>query len=142
MVDAMAPLAWQTGRVEVVSDIPAHLPPVLADPVRLDQVLANLLRNAIRHTPPGGLVAVRAFVDSNAVRFDVCDTGEGIPAEDLPHIWERFYRGANGRSRDSGGAGLGLALVKELTEAMGGSVSVESAPDQGACFTVRLLLAG
>src|SRR5262249_14865342 len=68
----------------------------------------------------------------------VKDTGEGIPAEELPHIWERFYRTERSRSRADGGTGLGLALVKELTEAMGGTVAVASAPGQGSCFTVRL----
>ena len=84
-------------------------------------MLANLLRNAIRHTPPGGIVVLRALRPvERGVRIEVCDTGDGIAAEDLPHIWERFYRGANGRDRDAAAPGLGLALVKELTEAMGG----------------------
>jgi signal transduction histidine kinase len=75
------------------------------------------------------------------VRIDVCDTGAGIPPEDLPHIWERFYRGGNngsGARLDTAGAGLGLALVKDLTEAMGGSVAVESASGQGSCFSIFL----
>jgi signal transduction histidine kinase len=75
------------------------------------------------------------------VTLRVRDTGEGIAADDLPHIFERFYRAEKARSREEGGAGLGLALVKELTEAMGGSVAVESAPGEGSCFTVRLRLA-
>ena len=68
----------------------------------------------------------------------VSDTGEGIAVEDLPHIWERFYRADTARVLDGTGAGLGLAIVKELTEAMGGTVSVESAPGAGSCFTLRL----
>ena len=138
MVDALAPLAWRSGRVELVAEAASGLPLASADEGRLEQVLANLLRNAIRHTPPGGIVVVRALGVDRGVRLEVCDTGDGIAAEDLPHIWERFYRGANGRGRDAAGAGLGLALVKELTEAMGGSVCVESAPGQGSCFSVLL----
>ncbi len=141
MVDALAPLAWRSGRVELIAELPPGLPLASADEGRLEQVLANLLRNAIRHTPPGGIIVVRARATSTGVRIDVCDTGEGIPPADLPHIWERFYRGANG-SRDTAGAGLGLALVKDLTEAMGGSVSVQSAPGQGSCFSVLLAANG
>jgi signal transduction histidine kinase len=137
-VDAFAPLAWNRERVEVVAELPPELPPALADPGRLEQVLTNLLRNALRHTPPGGIVAVVARAEEESLCLEVCDTGEGIAPEELPHIWERFYRGEKARSRDARGAGLGLALVKELTEAMGGTVDVESTPGQGSCFRVRL----
>ncbi len=147
VIDALAPLAWQSGRVEVVADLPdgpaggrllAH-----AHAERLGQVLANLLRNAIRHTEPGGIVSVALRTEPDAVVLEVRDTGAGIPADELPHIWERFYRGRSDRSRAEDGAGLGLALVKELTEAMDGSVTVEStafpgAEGRGSCFTVRL----
>jgi len=143
MVEAIAPLAWNTGRVEVISEIAPDLAPACVDRGRLEQVLANLLRNAVRHTPPGGIVVAAASVEPETIVLQVRDTGEGIAPEDLPHIWDRFYRGAPGRARgsairDGGGAGLGLALVKELGEAMGGSVSVESREGQGSCFTVRL----
>jgi signal transduction histidine kinase len=138
MVDALAPLAWRSGRVDVVAELPDNLPPARADEVRLEQVFSNLLRNAIRHTPPGGIVAVVAVAEEAAIRIEVRDTGEGIAAEDLPHIWERFYRGANARAHDRRGAGLGLALVKAYVEAMGGQVAVTSAPGEGSCFTLRL----
>ncbi|NLG51034.1 MAG: HAMP domain-containing histidine kinase [Chloroflexi bacterium] len=143
MVEAAAPLAWNAGRVEVVSEIAPDLPRACVDQGRLEQVIANLLRNAIRHTPPGGIVVAAATADADAVILQVRDTGEGIAPEDLPHIWDRFYRGEPDRARESairdgGGAGLGLALVKELSEMMGGSVSVESRKGQGSCFTVRL----
>jgi signal transduction histidine kinase len=138
MVDALAPLAWNSGRVELVSKLPEGLLQADIDAERLEQVLANLLRNAIRHTPPGGIVAVVVREELNSVAVDVHDTGEGIDPEDLPQIWERFYRGESSRDRDRGGAGLGLALVKEMTEAMGGSVSVESEAGQGSRFTVQL----
>ncbi len=147
VIDALAPLAWQSGRVEVVADLPdgpaGERPLAHAHAERLGQVLANLLRNAIRHTEPGGLVAVAVRTEPDAVVLEVRDTGAGIPADELPHIWERFYRGRSDRSRAGDGAGLGLALVKELTEAMGGNVTVDStafpnAGGQGSCFTVRL----
>jgi signal transduction histidine kinase len=139
MVEALAPLAWRSGRVQVLADLPAGLPRASADEGRLEQVLANLLRNAIRHTPPGGIVVLRAAAITGSVQIQVCDTGEGIAAEDLPHLWGRFYRGETGRQRDAAGAGLGLALVKELTEAMGGSVAVESTLGAGSCFSVTFV---
>ncbi len=139
VVDALAPLAWQAGRVTVIADLPAGLPPASADAERLGQVLANLVRNAVRHTEPGGIVAAALRSEPDAVVLEVRDTGTGIPPDELPHIWERFYRGGEDRARTGDGAGLGLALVKELTEAMGGSVTVESIVGQGSCFTVRLL---
>jgi signal transduction histidine kinase len=137
MVEAVAPLAWSAGRIEVVSELPEALPPALVDASRLEQVLANLLRNAIRYTPPGGIVAVVAAAgEGDTIRIEVRDTGAGIPPEELPHIWERFYRGEQAQSEEYRGAGLGLALVRELTEAMGGTVAVESEVGQGSCFTL------
>jgi signal transduction histidine kinase len=138
VVQAMAPLAWQSGRVQVAAEVAAGLPAAVVDEARLEQVLANLLRNGIQHTPPGGIVAVMASAEEAFVRLEVRDTGSGIAAGDLPHIWERFYRGQSAGGPDQSGAGLGLALVKELTEAMGGSVAVESEVGQGSCFTIRL----
>ncbi|HSJ56591.1 MAG TPA: HAMP domain-containing sensor histidine kinase [Anaerolineae bacterium] len=143
-VQALAPLAWQSGRVEVVADVPASLPRALADEARLEQVLGNLLRNAVRHTLPGGIVIVTASQEDGRVRIEVRDTGEGIPPEELPHIWERFYRGERrleslpAGAEAKSGAGLGLALVKDLTEAMAGTVAVESSLGQGTCFAVSL----
>jgi signal transduction histidine kinase len=137
-VEAMAPLAWQSSRVEVTAEVPTDLPSALADEGRLAQVLVNLLRNGVRHTLPGGIVAVIASADAEELRIEVRDTGEGILPEDLPHIWERFYRGRNANRAEKSGAGLGLALVKELVEAMDGMVGVDSIVGQGTCFTVRL----
>jgi signal transduction histidine kinase len=136
LAETMAPLAWGQRRVQVLADIAPDLPPACADAQRLEQIVANLLGNAVRHTPPGGLVAVVVAAEPDAVRVEVRDTGEGIAPEDLPHIFERFYRGHGGDGR--GGAGLGLALVKELAEAMGGAVEAASTPGEGSCFTVRL----
>ncbi len=144
MVEAVAPLAWRAGRVQVVAEVPKALPQACVDAERLQQVLINLLHNGVRHTPPGGIVAAivttKDAVDAEEVhlRIEVRDTGEGIPPDDLPHIWERFYRGDNARTHEESGAGLGLALVKELTEAMGGTVTVESELGQGSCFILRL----
>jgi signal transduction histidine kinase len=136
LVDTMAPLAWGQRRVQVLADVAPDLPPAHADAQRLEQIVSNLLGNAVRHTPPGGMVAAAVATEPDTVRVEVRDTGEGISPNDLPHVFERFYRGQNGGG--NGGAGLGLALAKEMTEAMGGSVEAASAPGEGSCFTVRL----
>jgi signal transduction histidine kinase len=136
-----APLAWGRSRVTVMAEAQPGTPPALADPARLEQALVNLVRNAVRHTPPGGIVAIAVSAEVDAVLVAVRDTGEGIAADELSQVWEPFYRGAHARAEDAGGAGLGLALVRELTEAMGGAVAVESAPGAGSCFTLRLPLA-
>jgi two-component system OmpR family sensor kinase len=120
--------------------IPADLPPVMADPARLTQVLHNLLDNALRHTPAGGSIALRAGCDDGDVWLAVQDSGEGIAAEDLPHVFDRFYRADPARSRATGGAGLGLAIVQAIVEAHGGRVSAASqgVAGQGSTFTLRL----
>ena len=111
----------------------------LADPNRLTQVLTNLVRNGITHTPQGGAVAVQsADVGPDHVEITVSDTGVGIPAEDLPRIFERFYRSDASRTRDSGGFGLGLAIAKDLVEAMGGTLGVTSDVGLGTTFRVTL----
>ncbi|MHA7135358.1 sensor histidine kinase [Oerskovia turbata] len=115
------------------------LPTVDVDPVRLGQVLANLLDNALRHTPPGGSVRLEASRAGEHVRFVVADTGDGIDAEHLPHVFERFYRVDAARDRGSGGSGIGLAVVRALVEAHGGTVVAESAGrGAGARFVVDL----
>jgi signal transduction histidine kinase len=135
VVQTVAPLAWERGRVRVISEVPSTLPNVWADAGRLEQILQNLLQNGIRHTPPGGIVAVvaTAEVDTGMVRLEVRDTGVGIEPDELLHIWERFYHGSQ-----AGNTGIGLTLVKELTTAMGGIVAVESTPNQGSSFIIRL----
>jgi signal transduction histidine kinase len=135
VVAASAALAWRSSKIEVVADIPDCLPAVCVDAKRLEQILHNLLHNGVRHTAPGGIVAVMVLVESSSVVFQVRDTGEGIAREDLPHIWRRFYQSKS--SRVGGGSGLGLALVKEWTEAMGGMVFVESVLGEGSCFSLR-----
>jgi signal transduction histidine kinase len=136
IAETVAPLAWQAGRVEVIAEVAPDLPLALVDSNRLNQALQNLLHNGIRHTPPGGIVALSASADERHVIVQVKDTGEGIAPDDLPHIFERFYRSDRARMQSASGSGLGLALVKELTEAMGGSVAIESELDQGSCFTL------
>lgn len=113
---------------------------VWGDERRLEQVLVNLLDNALRHTPPGGTVTLSLDREDGWARLRVADTGEGIPAKHLPHVFERFYRVDKARSRASGGTGLGLAIVKHLVEAHGGRIAVESSAGQGAHFTVWLPL--
>jgi signal transduction histidine kinase len=138
LVDIYAPLAWGQGRVQVVTQTEGEVLSALVDGTRLEQIITNLLRNAIRHTPPGGIVAVVTLAADAWVQVEVRDTGDGIAPDDLPHIFERFYRGqANGKMQ-GGGAGLGLALVKELSEVMGGTVNVQSTLGEGSVFTVKL----
>jgi signal transduction histidine kinase len=134
-VETFAAPAWQQGKVEVTLKTSQDEICIMADEQRLMQVLMNLMHNAVRHTLPGGIVIVSLHCQPEAVTIAVQDTGEGIAPADLPHIWERFYRG---QSQAGGGTGLGLALVKELTEAMGGTATVESTLGEGSCFTVTL----
>jgi signal transduction histidine kinase len=137
IVETRAPLAWRASRIEVVADVPCDVPPALVDASRLEQVLQNLLHNALRHTPPGGIVAVALVAGADSIALQVKDTGEGIAPVDLPRIWERFYQAKNEHTSTSS-AGLGLSLVKELIEGMGGSVAVDSIIGEGSCFTIRL----
>jgi len=138
VVEKVAHLVWQSSRIEMVADTPSEIVDALVDPKRLEQVLRNLLHNAVRHTTPGGIVAVEVKEEPEAVLILIKDTGEGISPKDLPFIWERFYQTEISQSRMDGGAGLGLALVKEWIEEMGGIVSVESVVDEGSCFSLRL----
>ena len=131
---AVQPRATEKG-VELEVVVPDGLPPAFVDSDRTLQIVGNLLENALRHTPSGGRVSVRLSGSRDSLlALQVADTGEGIPSEHLPHIFERFYRADP--ARPAGGTGLGLAIVKQLTEAQGGSVSVESAPGRGSVFTV------
>ncbi|MBX5449320.1 sensor histidine kinase [Thermogemmatispora sp.] len=138
LVAARAPLAWQSARVQVVAETPPTGPLALVDPERLAQALQNLLHNGIRHTPPGGIVSVLASQEGDEVVIQVRDTGEGIPPEELPRIWERFYQASSKLRRDGSGSGLGLALVKEWVEAMQGRVAATSVLGEGSCFSLYL----
>ncbi|MFD3655228.1 sensor histidine kinase [Streptomyces sp. NPDC058620] len=128
------------------------LPALDADPVRLRQAVGNLVSNAVRHTPPGGKVTLRAYAtvpgdagegaEGEAVVVEVADTGSGIEPEDLPYVFDRFWRAEKSRSRRTGGSGLGLAIVRKLAEAHGGTSGVVSTVGQGSVFTLRLPSAG
>jgi two-component system sensor histidine kinase BaeS len=125
--------------VELTMDVPRGLPVVWVDGDRMGQVLGNLLENALRYTPPGGQVVLAARGHGTGLRIAVTDDGEGIPAEHLPHLFERFYRVDTARDRLHGGSGIGLAIVKALVEAHGGRAQVTSdGPGRGSTVTVDL----
>lgn len=130
--------AAEERKVKLALVLPAELPVVRGDPDRLNQILINLLSNALRHTPEGGAITVTAEGLAGKVRVSVSDTGEGISAEDLPHVFDRFYRGDRSRARSRGGTGLGLAIAKAWVQAMQGEIGVESALDRGAHFWFAL----
>jgi signal transduction histidine kinase len=125
-------------RVILSGEVNPEVDPVLIDVQRIGRVLNNLIGNALRHTPAGGAVSVYAQPVNLGVRVEVGDTGEGIPAEDIPKVFERFYRGEKSRSRATGGSGLGLAIAKGIVEAHGGQIGVESIPGEGTHFFFTL----
>jgi signal transduction histidine kinase len=122
-------------------DLPDNLPLVNIDWQRVNQVLHNLLENAVAHTGKGGTITVAAAKQGDWVEVCVSDTGEGIPAEDLPHIFERFYRVDKSRARATGGSGLGLTIAKRLVEAHGGKITVQSELGKGSRFSFTLPVA-
>lgn len=125
-------------QIEVKLELDPNLPSVPADPMRLDQVLNNLLDNAMKYTPPGNSIMLGAAQHGDEVNLWVKDTGQGILSSDLPHIFERFYRADKARSRDLGGTGLGLSIVKHIAQAHGGSVEADSTFGKGTTVTLRL----
>jgi two-component system, OmpR family, phosphate regulon sensor histidine kinase PhoR len=132
------PLADKKGH-RLVSRVDDRLPPIAGDEGRLAQVLTNLLDNAVKYTPEQGTITVAArSLPDQTVEFTVTDTGLGIPDQDRPRVFERFYRVDKARSRELGGTGLGLAIVKHIVEGHGGQVWVEAHPPQGSRFVVRL----
>jgi signal transduction histidine kinase len=125
--------------VQLAARLSAGLPGLAADPDRLAQVLAGLLDNALRHTPPGGQVTVSTGASAQNLTITVCDTGEGVAAEHLPHIFERFYRADTARDRARGGSGIGLTIARALVTAHGGTLTATSdGPGTGARFTITL----
>jgi signal transduction histidine kinase len=138
VVNSMRPLARRERAITLVAETVPGLPMASGDTERLEQILSNLIRNAVRHTPDGGIIAVSTVMESDHILISVADTGEGIADDHLPHIFEPFYRADSARSRETGGAGLGLAIVRELVELMGGSITVESKRGEGSRFKVIL----
>jgi signal transduction histidine kinase len=127
--------------IDLVADLPesAGFLRIDGDHERLQQVLGNLVANALRYTSPGGTIRIGALPAADGAILTVEDTGAGIPAEDLPHIFDRFWKGDRSRTRLPGaGSGLGLAIAKQLVRAHGGTIEVRSAPGAGTRFTIRL----
>ena len=134
-------LQAQTNDVQLHLEFAPDLPQIEVDLDRMTQVIRNLLSNALRHTPEGGKVTINCQTNpEHEFLVAVSDTGEGISPEDLPYIFDRFYRADKSRSRVSGGSGIGLAIVKQLVEAHGGKVWVTSELGQGTTFGFTLPL--
>lgn len=138
-VDIFAPVAEADG-IAVKLDIAPEALLLKADAGRINQVINNLLVNALRHTPEGGSITLRACTQGSQIRVEIEDTGRGIPTEHLPHVFERFYRADSSRDRATGGAGLGLAISQAIVEAHGGLISVRSQTEAptGTCFIIQL----
>lgn len=139
MAKTYQPLAEKQG-IAVAVDAAESLPRIDADPDRLTQVFGNLVTNALRHTPNGGTITFRAEAAGKAVSLMVSDTGEGIAPEDLPRVFDRFYRGDKARTTH-GESGLGLAIAKSIVEMHGGTIAAESAPGRGTTMRVTLPVA-
>jgi signal transduction histidine kinase len=138
MVERHIPQA-ATQQVELTVQIPpTSLPPISLDPLRTEQILGNLLSNALRYTPPQGRIEVELKQSTAHIQLTVHDSGPGIPDEALPYIFERFYRVDRSRSRAEGGSGLGLAIARQLAEAQGGSLTAANHSNGGAVFTLTL----
>ncbi len=128
--------------VTLKAELPPDLPRIHGDEQRLQQVLFNLLSNALRHTPIGGTVTTRAEAGEQRLVVSVQDTGSGIPPEDLPHVFDRFYRVDRSRARSTGGSGLGLTIARRIVEAHGGRIWAHSWPGAGSTFSFSLPLVG
>ena len=126
--------------VRLSLDTPAHLPIAEIDPGRVEQIISNLLSNALRYTPAGGQIRLALRQGSGVLLLTVRDSGAGIPVEALPHVFERFYRADRSRSRAEGGSGLGLAIARQFAEAHGGTLTAANHPEGGAVFTLSLPL--
>jgi len=134
---ALRPRASDAG-IDLVVQAGSDVPRVDADPQRIGQVLRNLVANAVQYTPPGGTITLAVRRQADTVAFEVRDTGCGIEPEHLPNVFERFYRADPSRARSTGGAGIGLAVVKQLVEAHDGTVGVTSTRGAGSCFVFKL----
>jgi two-component system OmpR family sensor kinase len=141
VVEQMTPMSQTRGvHLSLRCDAGVETAVLRADPDRLKQVLLNLLDNALRYTPEEGEVRVWATADTTGkwLQIGVQDTGQGISPEDLPHIFDRFYRGDLSRTRATGNTGLGLSIARAIVQRHGGSISANSSPGEGATFTIVL----
>jgi signal transduction histidine kinase len=136
-IESFTELAKQQG-VTLEGNVDPDVDTVMMDTQSIGRVLNNLISNALRHTPAQGRVSVWVRRTAQGVEVTVSDTGEGIRAQDIPHIFERFYRGEKSRSRATGGAGLGLAIARGIVQAHGGDIKVESEPGKGTQFTFSI----
>jgi len=136
---AMSLSASNSGH-ELTLDIPVSLPELTGDRERIEQVIVNIISNSIKYTPAGGRIVVRAVTDVTKLNLTVTDNGIGIPAEDIPRLFDRFYRVDKARTRASGGTGLGLAIAREIVEHHRGSISVASEVDKGTTVSIVLPL--
>ncbi len=125
-------------RIELAVQAQPDLPPIEVDPDRMAQVFGNLLSNALRHTPQGGHIVLAACVEGGRVVLSVADSGQGIAPEELPHIFERFYRGDRSRQRQEDSSGLGLTIARSIVEAHGGRIWAESTPGEGTTCYIAL----
>ena len=141
ILETVAEFRIMTRAHEIGVDLPAVLPPIMADPRRARQILRNLVENAIKYSPDGGPIKVSVRVRSGEIQTSVADRGIGIEAEQLEHIFDRFYQVDNASTRKVGGSGLGLSICKAIVEAHGGSIWVESQPGAGSTFHFTLPLA-
>ena len=128
----------QERNITLAAPEPSGLPSVYADISMVERTLDNLIDNALRYTPPGGRIEIGLHAASAGVQISVVDNGHGIPPADLPHIFDRFYRGPKGPSLQDNGTGLGLAISRKVVEAHGGTLEVKSRVNQGTTFTFSL----
>jgi len=128
-------------KIQIKKDFPSQLPLVLGNMDRIEQVLINLLSNALLFSPPESTVEIKVWEEEKEVAVSIKDQGEGIPEKDIPHLFERFYRVEKSRSREKGGTGLGLAIAKQIIENHGGTIKVESQLQEGTVFTFTLPIA-
>jgi signal transduction histidine kinase len=141
IVERFAPQAANQGielSLKTAGALQASPPTPQVDPMRIEQILGNLLSNALRHTPEAGKIAVQIIDANAAIQIVVQDSGPGIPPEAMPHVFDRFYRADKSRSRAEGGSGLGLSIARQLAEMHGGSLTAANAPQGGAVFTLSL----
>jgi signal transduction histidine kinase len=136
-IESLSVLAEQRG-VQLMGHSAPDVDPVPFDAQQLERVLRNLVHNAVTHSRGGDRVTVRAWRDGAVAQIEVADTGPGIGARDLPHVFEPFYRGEKSRNRRGGGAGLGLAIAQAIVEAHGGSITARNLPGSGASFAFTI----